>query len=213
MDLSGIAALCALAGIPVTVLLARWQKRTALNQSEASHQTAMAQAEAGHRTAMAQAEAGHRAALEVAEVSHRNALEAAERAHRHALELAQQQERSQRDRWRRESLYATYENYQSALDRFRLMLADESAFLFEGWQVIHHVEHRFPMIGAGSEASSIASELTRRCEAIAMRHSMSVQERHNRWRTHVRPLRADFDAAVARELGHEPASPRQRPRA
>jgi len=41
MSLTGIAAVLALAGIPVSVLVARWQMRTALAQAEASHRSTL----------------------------------------------------------------------------------------------------------------------------------------------------------------------------
>jgi hypothetical protein len=52
MSLAGIAAVLALAGIPVSVLVAHWQMRTTLAQAEASHRTALAAAEANHRSAL-----------------------------------------------------------------------------------------------------------------------------------------------------------------
>ncbi|MGW1254474.1 hypothetical protein ACWD5Q_04625 [Streptomyces sp. NPDC002513] len=52
MSLTGIAAVLALAGIPVSVLVARWQMRTALAQAEASHRTALEAAEASHRSTL-----------------------------------------------------------------------------------------------------------------------------------------------------------------
>jgi hypothetical protein len=58
MDLAGIAAILALAGIPVSVLLGRWQMRTALAQARESHRTAMEVAEANHRNALELARRG-----------------------------------------------------------------------------------------------------------------------------------------------------------
>ncbi|MGW5017107.1 hypothetical protein [Streptomyces cacaoi] len=58
MDLAGIAAILALAGIPVSVLLGRWQMRTALAQARESHRTAMEVAEANHRSALELARRG-----------------------------------------------------------------------------------------------------------------------------------------------------------
>ncbi|MFC8222398.1 hypothetical protein ACFUTY_30055 [Streptomyces sp. NPDC057362] len=52
MSLTGIAAVLALAGIPVSVLVARWQMRTTLAQAEASHRTALEAAKASHRSAL-----------------------------------------------------------------------------------------------------------------------------------------------------------------
>ncbi|MET9035673.1 hypothetical protein [Streptomyces mirabilis] len=201
MDLSGIAALCALAGIPVTVLLAQWQKRTALRQSEASHQTAMAQAEASHRTAMAQAEASHRTALEVAEASHRNALEAAERAHQHALELAHQQEQARLERLRSQKRYTVYAHFQSALDQFRLILFNDPTDLFTGWQQVHQAGHRLSMSGTGLETNRIAADLVSECTSMEYMDTQgtSTQELQDRWRARVSPLRTAFDAAVRRE--------------
>ncbi|MEK9520525.1 hypothetical protein MIU24_14135 [Streptomyces venezuelae] len=92
MDLTGIAALVALAGIPVSVLVAHWQKRTALQQTHALNQAARETADAAHQAALAQAEAGHRAAresaLEQAAASHRAALAQLEAAHQAALTQA-----------------------------------------------------------------------------------------------------------------------------
>jgi hypothetical protein len=58
MNPSGVAAILALGSIPVSVLLARWQMRTALRQAEASHRSALEVAEANHRSASEVAE-GH----------------------------------------------------------------------------------------------------------------------------------------------------------
>ncbi|MFJ9139062.1 hypothetical protein ACIRRT_38985 [Streptomyces sp. NPDC102256] len=58
MDLAGIAAILALAGIPVSVLLGRWQIRTALAQARENHRTAMEVAEANHRSALELARRG-----------------------------------------------------------------------------------------------------------------------------------------------------------
>ncbi|MEU6341824.1 hypothetical protein ABZ883_12855 [Streptomyces sp. NPDC046977] len=58
MDLAGIAAIFALAGIPVSVLLGRWQMRTALAQTRESHRTAIELAEANHRHALELARRG-----------------------------------------------------------------------------------------------------------------------------------------------------------
>lgn len=92
MDLTGIAALVALAGIPVSVLVAHWQKRTALQQTQALNRAARETAEAAHRAALAQAEAGHRAAreaaLEQAAAAHQAALAQLEAAHQAALAQA-----------------------------------------------------------------------------------------------------------------------------
>ncbi|MET9536856.1 hypothetical protein ABZY16_05015 [Streptomyces sp. NPDC006553] len=92
MDLTGIAALVALAGIPVSVLVAHWQKRTALQQTHALNQAARQTAESAHQAALAQAEAGHRAAresaLEQAAAAHQAALAQLEAAHRAALSQA-----------------------------------------------------------------------------------------------------------------------------
>ncbi|MWA08104.1 hypothetical protein [Streptomyces sp. BA2] len=91
MDLTGIAALVALAGIPVSVLIAHWQKRTALQQTHALNRAARETAEAAHQAALAQAEASHRAAretaLEQAAAAHQAAMAQAAANHQAALQL------------------------------------------------------------------------------------------------------------------------------
>ncbi|MYS09292.1 hypothetical protein GTW71_23295 [Streptomyces sp. SID6041] len=52
MDIAGIAALVALVGTPVSVLVAHWQKRTALQQTHALNQAARETAEAADRAAL-----------------------------------------------------------------------------------------------------------------------------------------------------------------
>jgi len=138
MDLTGIAALVALTGIPVSVLVAHWQKRTALQQThalnlaaretaEAAHQAALqlqaAQAEAAHESAMAQAAANHQAALELqaaqAAAAHRSAMAQAAASHRSALEVARAQGQVEIERWTREKRSAAFEKVHASLDEFR----------------------------------------------------------------------------------------------
>ncbi|MFE7357745.1 hypothetical protein ACFU8Q_32580 [Streptomyces sp. NPDC057543] len=57
MGPTSIAALLALTSIPVSVLVARWQARTALAQVEATSRSAIAQAEATYRAAVDAVEA------------------------------------------------------------------------------------------------------------------------------------------------------------
>lgn len=90
MDLSGVAAAFALLSIPASVLIARWQMRTALAQSEANHRAAMEVAEANHRAALEIVDANHQKANEAAEANHRRALELAVEGHRSAIEVASQ---------------------------------------------------------------------------------------------------------------------------
>lgn len=103
MDLSGVAAALALLSIPVSVLIARWQMRTALAQSEANH-----------RAAMQLAKANHRAALEVVDANHQKAKEAAVSA-------------ADRPRVRRRSGAASPAALGGAVRRRRLLLGRVSA--------------------------------------------------------------------------------------
>ncbi|WP_432129388.1 hypothetical protein [Streptomyces sp. bgisy082] len=190
MDLAGIAALCALAGIPVTLMVARLQKRTALEQAEAAY-----------RTALAQAEAGHRAAMEAAQASHRSALELAEGAHRNALEKAQHQAEFEWEMRRWDSRRAVYEQFQQAVDQVRRLVFSEADVLPETREtiyVIHELQHLVHMVAA-PDAYSAAVTLYR--SGIASFPYGSMREyRVRKWNEEIAPLRAALDEAIRRDL-------------
>ncbi|MFD8076084.1 hypothetical protein ACFV3E_25925 [Streptomyces sp. NPDC059718] len=52
MDLTAVAAVVGLTGIPVSLLVAQWQKRAALAQAAAAYRAALDSAETNHRAAL-----------------------------------------------------------------------------------------------------------------------------------------------------------------
>ncbi|MWA16143.1 hypothetical protein [Streptomyces sp. BA2] len=195
MDLTGIAALCALGGIPATLVVAHWQKRSALEQAEANH-----------RTALAQAEASHRAALEVAEASHRSSLELTETTHRQAVELARRQAEFEWAATRWEARKTVYEQYQKALDQLRRLVLSETSDLVErseAGHVIHDFHHVLRMVAA-DEVFSASVRVRPYCGVLANSTSRTLQERAELWEKHVTPLRADLDNAIKRDLAEQP---------
>jgi hypothetical protein len=195
MDLSGIAALCALAGIPATLIVARWQKRIALEQAEANHRTALAQAEAAHRTAMEVAEATHRNALAMAEVEYRNALGL--ESHRNEIER-QKEWRAAQER--------VFGAVQSVLNRLRVAWADES---HQGWMQarsamdeLHDLRRTLSLMSP--EAADVLDAIyfcCRRITSFIRARDQTAQSRLDYWLEHVRPLRDELDAVIGRELG------------
>ena len=198
MSLTGIAAILALLGIPVSVLVARWQMRTAL-----------AQAEAGHRTALAQAEANHRAAMEVAEASHRNALEVTEANCRNALAVAREPVKAERDRWMFEARRAEYRYFQVAVDQLRRALLNgvDRGDLWDLYYEVHDSIHRVAEVGP-EEVTDAARVLLDHCYNMPWAWPASAEQRRDRWETTVSPLRMELDEAIHRAISGQ-ETPRQ----
>lgn len=181
MDLSGIAALLALAGIPVSMLIVRWQMRAALDQAEMQY----------------------RAALETAEANRRSALEAAEVARQSAAEVAREQLELERARWIAELRGAAYRNFHNSVSLYRRsLLADEldTQELQAASREIHDNMHAIRQVGP-DEVSVIASRMDRVCYGILMhiRRGMlgaSLEERTELWKERVAPLRAELSDAI-----------------
>ncbi|MEU1145017.1 hypothetical protein ACFYO9_07885 [Streptomyces sp. NPDC005863] len=217
MELSGIAALLALAGIPVTVVVARWQKRTALEQAEAAHHTAIEVAEANHRAAMEQAQANHRTALSVAEAAQQTALELEAATHRNALRLAQKQAETEQERLRWQVRQTTYTQFQSAIDRLRrAVLAEEvmSDEMKDAYHDIHEFHHVLGMV-AGAEVRGLAWSIKLGAEGVMDSvHGLPSEARAELWREVISPRRAQLDEVINRELDRpfRPDSPGARSR-
>ncbi|WP_217215656.1 hypothetical protein [Streptomyces sp. AC550_RSS872] len=186
MDLSGVAAVLALLGIPVSVLIARWQMRATL----------------------AQAEANYRASLEVAQANHRAAVEVAEANHRSALAQARNQVEMERVRWLADAQRAAYVIFQNSVTQFRrCLLADEvdTAELHSAFNELHRAPSLVSQVGP-DEVSQIAFAIMRACQRIEMRIrsgsgillNTSYEERVEMWRTEVAPYRDELDEAIKR---------------
>ncbi|MFI1417133.1 hypothetical protein ACH4VX_03925 [Streptomyces sp. NPDC020731] len=183
MSLTGVAAVLALLGIPVSVLVARWQMRTVLAQAEASHQTALAVAEANYRSALEVAEAGHRTALEVA----RNGVKA------------------ERDLWMLEARRAEYRYFQIALDQLRrAVMSDPCGDLWGVYHDVHDSSHRVAEIGP-DEVDDAARAIRHRCYPIPISWAGAPREQRARaWETQITPLRLEFDEAVRQVISGQP---------
>ncbi|BCM71053.1 hypothetical protein ACWDUC_21215 [Streptomyces tricolor] len=186
MDLSGIAAVLALLGIPVSVLIARWQMRAGL-----------AQAEANYRASLEAAEAGHRAALEVAEANHRS-----------ALALARHQVERERVRWLADAQRAAYTIFQNSLAQFRRCLLASDVDIDElhnAFSELHNAPSIVRQVGP-DEVSRIAFSIMRVCQLIEIRvrnesrngSPLSYEERAEIWRTQVATYRDELDEAIQR---------------
>ncbi|MFF3775792.1 hypothetical protein [Streptomyces sp. NPDC002232] len=187
MDLSGIAAVVALAGIPVTLLIGRWQKQTALRQAELTHRAALEAAEANHRTALATAEANHRTALATAEASHRTALEVA----RHQSEVEEK-------RWTTEARSVTYKLFNIALAEFRAAFTgDDEQLASKTFQELHNAEHLVRQVGPRMVFGS-ARRIVEQCGALRLRFpATSGAEREALWKEQVSYLRDRLDLTIA----------------
>ncbi|MFE0804277.1 hypothetical protein [Streptomyces sp. NPDC058812] len=193
MDPTDVIAAVALTSIPVGVLMARWQMRTALAQSEASHRAALAVAQANHQTALAAAEANHRTALEAAEANHRS-----------ALETARNQVIAERARWIAEARRAEYKLFQSSLAQFRrALIADELEFkdLKEALNELHEAHHALRMVGPAAVSGVAQTILYGHCLHITNHvdrsPGLAQQERAEMWRTRLSPLRTELDEAIS----------------
>ncbi|GAA2978177.1 hypothetical protein Sfulv_60610 [Streptomyces fulvorobeus] len=187
MDLGDLAALIALAGIPVTALVGHWQKRAVLAQAEAAHRTAMAQAEAAHRTA----------------------LEVAEKTHRGALEVLRRQNQAETERRRREERHARYMGIQNALSEMREAVFAEPydpQAVREAGSHVHRAEHALAM-HASRRVSSLARGVTYVALRIiwprSARSTISAAHAPRYWAEEVAPLRRELDEAVRDELEAE----------
>lgn len=177
--MSGIAAICALAAIPVSVLVAHWQKRAALEQAETAHRTALAQAEAAHR----------------------NSLEAAEKAHQQALEMLARQNEREVSHWSREARYAAYGLFQNALARARLAFLAEPVDEMEALlarEEVHQMYHQVVMVASDRVAELVKQLVT------PIRFWMGAANPRERWDEQVAPLRRELDEAIREELQSEP---------
>lgn len=179
MDATGVAAILALAGIPVSVLLGRWQMHTALRQVEASHRTA----------------------LEVAAANHRNVLEAAEAGHRNAMELVRKQEEAERARWLAEARRAEYRLLQNSLAQFRRTLLAPDPIVedvLSAFDEVHESVHSIEAVGP-EEIYHLAVRILVACRVPAVTfqlgRSPSLEDRE-RWWNQIRSLRHDFHDAV-----------------
>lgn len=200
MDLSGVAAAFALLSIPASVLIARWQMRTALAQSEANHRAAMEVAEANHRAALEIVDANHQKANEAAEANHRRALELALEGHRSAIEVANQQGNAEHRRWMVETRSAEYRNFENTLAEFRrAFLAHQagSEHLVDVLAELHRSRYYIGHLGS-DDVISIVERIDLLCQTLAVH--VEPGERAEWWRTRVRPLRAELSEAVKRSL-------------
>ncbi|MFJ2833536.1 hypothetical protein ACIPC1_39350 [Streptomyces sp. NPDC087263] len=194
MDLSGAAAIVATAGIPVSVLIARWQKRTALEQAEATHRTALEVAEATHRTALAVADATHRATLEQAEANHRA-----------ALEIADGQAEAERIRRLVAARWTAYDHLRSELTKFRtsLLNGEDQSKLREIYDGIHDANHQIQEVGP-LEVVRIGRHIQLKCEDILRQvrgQAMPLQACEEAWKTEISPLRTALHQTIARVMG------------
>ncbi|WP_436995780.1 hypothetical protein [Streptomyces sp. enrichment culture] len=177
MDLSAIAALLALASIPATLVVARWQKRTALDQAAAAHNTAM----------------------HVAEAAHRSALAAAEKAHDHALELLARQSRLEADQWVRDKRHAAYTRYQNALSQVRAAGAAEPRDMDEinkALRELHVSYHEARMVANRRVADHIYRTDDRARNLLRHRRTGTVADFTREWSLFVAPQRAQLDEAI-----------------
>ncbi|MGA5069108.1 hypothetical protein ACPB9E_35995 [Streptomyces exfoliatus] len=177
MDLSAIAALLALASIPATLVVARWQKRTALDQAAAAHRTAM----------------------QVAEASHRSALAAAEQAHHHALELLSRQSKLEADQWVRDKRHAAYTRYQNALSQARTAGATEPRDVDEihkALRELHVSYHEARMVANRRVSDHIYRTDDRARNLLLQRRTGTVANFIREWSLFVAPQRAQLDEAI-----------------
>lgn len=187
MDLSGIAAVVALAGIPVTLLIGRWQKQAALRQAELAHRAALEAAEASHRTALATAEASHRTAVAIAEASHRTALEVA----RHQSEVEEK-------RWTTEARSVTYKLFNVALAEFHQAFTGEDERLAGiAFLELHNAEHLVRQVGPNNVYGA-ARRIVSQCGKLKRDFpATSGAEREALWKEQVSYLRDRLDLFIA----------------
>ncbi|WP_217546424.1 hypothetical protein [Streptomyces sp. GbtcB6] len=184
MDLSGVAAILALLGIPASVLIARWQMRSTLRQAEEAS----------------------RAALVIAESNYRNALEVAEANHRNALEVVREQADVERERWLLEARSTQYRLFQGAVARCRRSYLAQEIDREEWGDALHELHEALYAIGqvGPEEVYGIAIRLKGMCGTMAdMRLSLdpdSPDSRARYWEDAVRPYRVELNQAISRAL-------------
>ncbi|MEV6699268.1 hypothetical protein AB0M68_19150 [Streptomyces sp. NPDC051453] len=200
MDLAGVAAVLALLSIPTSVLLARWQMRTALAQSEANHRTALEVAEVNHRAALGAIDANHEKAMETAEANHQRALELATESHRSAMEVARQQGDTEYRRWMAEIRSAEYRNFENTLAEFRRAFLSHQAGSDHFMDVLAELHRSRYYIGhlGPDDVISIVERIDLVCQTLATHVELS--ERAEWWSTRIRPLRTELSEAVKRAL-------------
>lgn len=157
MNLANIAAILALASIPVNVLIARWQARTAIQQAEAANSAALKVAEQNHQASL---DALHKQA----EADRAKWLAECRRAECRTFQLALSQ-------------------FRHALLAQDLILED----LRDTYSSIHDGYHALGELGPGNVAGAamvlrLACEEI--LKAVTLDELTSLGERSELWRTH-----------------------------
>jgi hypothetical protein len=172
MDLSGIAAILALASIPVSVLIARWQMRAMLAQSEANH----------------------RAALEAAEANHRSALE--------LLRLQVDSERSRWMREAQHGAYTRFQSSLDRFRRSLMPDEFDAREFSDAYGEVHDSSHAVSQVGSMDVcgiAREITDRCVLIHFGITRPGRHPQEHRAERWRREVAPLCAELDEAINRE--------------
>ncbi|MFB6842120.1 hypothetical protein [Streptomyces sp. NPDC056361] len=179
-----MAAILALLGIPASVLIARWQMRSTLRQTEEAS----------------------RAALVIAELNYRNALEVAEANHRSALEVMRGQADVERERWLLEARSAQYRLFQGAVARCRRSYLAQEIDVEEWEDALDEIHEALYAIGevGPEELYGIAARLKRMCGTMAdMRLALDSNSQASRaryWEDVVRPHRVELNQAISSAL-------------
>ncbi|MGK5628890.1 hypothetical protein [Streptomyces sp. URMC 123] len=212
MDLAGAAAVLALLSIPASVLIARWQMRTTLAQSEATYRAALEVAEVNHRAALEVLDANHQKALETAEANHQRALELAAASHRGALDVARKQAEAEHLRWITEARTAEYRLFEASLAQFRrVFLADEVVKneLIDAHHEMHRSRYAIRQLGPG-EVYDVVERIDLQCGLILVRFAKRTSqipiERAEWWQRAIAPLRLELGEAVKGMLDRHIAS-------
>ena len=182
MNLTGIAAVLALASIPVNILIARWQTRSAVAQAEAAYRSALDVAKAQHESALELLEAQHRATLVEAKVTHEHNVDLESLRLRHVAE--------------HEGL-ATVVAFQDAISAFRLAFLRETVNadeLHEAYNEIHDARHAL----RGGISMLFAIGLEGECSDLMKLASVSLEDRTEAWRDKLSPRREELNAMIAR---------------
>ncbi|WP_225840548.1 hypothetical protein [Streptomyces sp. NK08204] len=174
MDLAGVAAVVGLMGIPVTVVIARWQLRSALDQAQLAY----------------------RAAIEAAEAAHRTALQQAEAAHRTALEVAHAQIKADHDKWLEEAQRTSFHAFQSAVGRFRRKLEEGAnrRELLNTASDLHDLQYELSLV-CPEELSRLARNLYSACRFEVLHRIddyTTHAERVALYDTMIKPLRVEI---------------------
>ncbi|MFF8940830.1 hypothetical protein ACF1A5_00870 [Streptomyces sp. NPDC014864] len=169
MDLSGVAAILALAGVPVSVLIARWQMRAML----------------------AQAEISHRATLEAAQLTQQGALE--------AVRAQSERERHRWLTEARRASYRLFQHSLSEFRRTIMSDEVDMVRLSEAYYGVHDTGHEIAEVGPDNVtglASRLTTECELLRHDVALGHLASRQEREDLWNGLVAPLRKHLDEAI-----------------